>query len=134
GSGSNDVVETEFSVSKALCKDLCNAIFTVEVTEKVQLKDGKVSNATKRDVIVDGRKDGDPGACKPGQSGSGKSESGTKLLCGDVTDGEIAFSGDQVIDAHLDAVRQLSKVAAKAETEVKGALATIAQKLGLDPK
>ncbi len=126
------VVENDFIVAKNLCKGLCNAIFTVHVQEKVELADGKISDGTTRDVVVDCRKSGDPASCPP--KGSNASGRGVQSLCGDVTMGEIALSGDHPLDAYLDAVRQLSKVAGSADTKIKSALSAIATNLKIDPQ
>jgi hypothetical protein len=128
---SGGVVENDFVVAKTLCKGLCNAVFTVQVKEKVELEDGAISGSTTRDVVVDCRKSGDPAVCAPKGQDAGPG-GGEKSLCGDVTKGQIALTGDRVLDAHLDAVRQLGRVTGLAEDEIKSALSTLAMALGLD--
>src|SRR4029079_4797747 len=58
GDQRGDVVENEFSLSDALCSDMCDAIFTITVVQKVELEDGKVSAPTERQVVLDCRAKG----------------------------------------------------------------------------
>ena len=116
-----DVVENQFDLDAKLCAGLCDAIFTITIRQKVELKDGKISKAAERKVVLDCRKTGDHSACG-GAPGPGADIEIDDQLCGDVTKGEIALSGDVVLDAHLDAVRQLELIGDALDTQVTTAL------------
>jgi hypothetical protein len=126
-----DVVENEFSLSDALCSDLCDAIFTITVVQKVELEDGKVSAPTERKVVLDCRAKGNHDACE-GNPGAGADIQESESLCGDVTKGEIALSGNTQLDSHIDALRQLGLLTGALGKEVDDTVAAIAMAAGID--
>ncbi len=111
GEGSH-IIENDFSAEGDLCAGLCDAVFTVTVTEAVEFADGAISQVSTRQIVVDCREHGDPAACGDSDPGADTEE----LLCGDVTTGDIAWAGDPVLDAHLEAVR-LSSEATRVASE-----------------
>jgi len=111
GEGSH-IIENDFSAEDDLCAGLCDAVFTVTVTEAVEFADGAISQVSTRQIVVDCREHGDPSAC----GDSDPSADTEELLCGDVTTGETAWIGDPVLDAHLEAVR-LSSEATRVASE-----------------
>lgn len=127
-----DVVENEFSLSDTLCSDLCDAIFTITVVQKVELEDGKVSAPTERKVVLDCRAKGNHAACA-GNPGAGADIQENDSLCGDVTKGEIALSGNTLLDSHMDGLRQLGLLTSALGMEVDGTVAAIAMAAGVDP-
>jgi hypothetical protein len=124
------VIENDFVSAKTLCQGRCNAIFSIRVEEKVELSDGKITAGTTREIVIDCRKQGDMKAC-PGKGQDAGTSGGVLSLCGDVTAGQIALSGDHALDAYLDAVRQLSKITTGIDEQLKTALSNLAKKLGL---
>jgi hypothetical protein len=125
-----DVVENQYDLDAKLCTVLCDAIFTITIRQKVEFKGGKISKAAARKVVLDCRKTGDHDACG-GAPGPGADIEVDEQLCGDVTAGEIALSGDVVLDTHLDAVRQLQLIGGAIDTQVTTALSSMAGSLGL---
>lgn len=124
----SDILENNFKVAKALCAGLCDVVFTVVVTEEVEFKDGKISKPSTRQVVVDCRKDGDPGVCGDQDKTGAK---GGALLCGDVSKGELLLSGDVVMDAHFDAVRELGTALASVDMLVGDVVSSMAKTLAL---
>jgi hypothetical protein len=137
---SGDIVENEFDLNAQLCSGLCDAIFTIVVQQKVELEDGAISAPAEREVVLDCRKLGDHAACEAGEgeapdggapAGEGDGVQASQLLCGDVTEGEIALSGDPVLDARLDAARQLEVIETALADQFGATLAAVATSLGL---
>jgi len=64
------------------CKDLCNKLFTVALTEAMQMKDGTVTEHAMHDLQLDCRKSGDAARCggssSPSKGAAGKSGAGAK--------------------------------------------------------
>jgi hypothetical protein len=107
------VVQNGFSAQDDLCEGLCDAVFTVTVTEAIEFEDGAISQTTTRQIVLDCRQHGDDAECDD----SDPSAMTEDALCGDVTAGEIVWTSDPVLDAHLEAVRLLGDAAeAAAET------------------
>jgi hypothetical protein len=125
-----DVVENEFSLSDALCGDLCDAIFTITVVQKVELEDGKISAPAERQVVLDCRAKGNHDACE-GNPGAGSGIQENESLCGDVTKGEIALSGNTLLDSHIDALRQLGLLTSALGQEVGDTVSSIATAAGI---
>jgi len=122
-------IENAFMVGPELCEGLCDAIFTVSVTEKIELVDGNITSLSTRQIVVDCREHGDPEACDDGPGAGGASPA---LLCGDVTAGELAFTGERVLDSHLEAVRLLGSQSGALESGLTSVRRDLAEALGLE--
>ena len=53
GEGANIVIENPLIAAEDLCEGLCDAIFTVTVSEAVELEDGSISAVSTRQIVVD---------------------------------------------------------------------------------
>src|SRR5262249_39850878 len=84
GEGSHVVIENHMVTGEELCEGLCDAIFTVTVSEAVELEDGEISAVSTREIVIDCREAGDPEECDEDADGF---EVLDELPCGDVTMG-----------------------------------------------
>ena len=126
--GGGAAVQSELDLEDELCVDRCDTAFVVLLKEAVELADGSISRSNTRQLVIDCRERGNPDACAPGEKDDQAAE---ELLCGDVTKGQTVLSGDSVLDAQLDAVRQLSDTIGKRTQAVEMASQKIATALDL---
>jgi hypothetical protein len=126
--GGGSAPTNQIELEEELCAGRCDTAFVVLLREAVELEDGSISRSSTRQLVIDCRELGDPEACTEGQKDN---DAVAKLLCGDVTEGESVHSGDEIIDAQLDAVRQLSDALGKRQQAVQMATQAIAESLEL---
>ncbi len=128
GEGANIVIENPLIASDDLCEGLCDAIFTVTVSEAVEFADGTVSAVSTRQIVVDCREAGDREACDKDLGGAEVIEG---LPCGDVTMAVSALSGDRALDSHLEAVRVFAASMSALDKSVDGVRGELAKALGI---
>jgi hypothetical protein len=126
--GGGAAVQSQLDLEDELCTGRCDTAFVVLLKEAVELEDGTISRSNTRQLVIDCRERGDADACAPGEKDDDAAE---ELLCGDVTKGQTVLTGDSVIDAELDAVRQLSDAIGKRTQAVEMAKQKIASALDL---
>jgi hypothetical protein len=98
------LIENEINATDDLCAGLCNAIFSVTLTEAVEFEDGRVSATTTRRVVIDCRGSGEASACDPDLDADAVA---AEALCGDATAGEPVWTSDPELNAYFEAVRLL---------------------------
>ncbi len=119
------LIENEYSVDTALCEDICDDIFEVEVKQALEFEDGEISLPVTSTLIVDCAEMGDPERC---------SDDDPPALdtCGDASEAELVYTRRREIDSHFSAARQLARAVDRLDNDLQEVLDELASGLELD--
>ncbi len=120
-----NLIENELNATGELCDGLCDGVLTVTARIAVELEDGAISEPTDVDLAIDCRGNDDQAACE----GADGDANPTELVCGDVTRGETALTGDAELDAYFDALRMLASFAEQSGDDARNEIGRLVNAL-----